>query len=61
MIMYFGCIFFTKETRDPPMVHDNPIYAMPIKKPKVQAKNDMQPSRSKGKSPTGRAKKSRKF
>ena len=42
------------------MVDDNPVHAKSNKKPKEQSKSGMQASGRKGKSATGRGKKSRK-
>ena len=60
ILAYLGFVFSTKGMSEQPMVDDDPLYANPIKKTKVQVKSDMQTSGRKGKSATGRGKNSRK-
>ena len=59
---FFCSLFYTKGMRDLLAIDEDPLYAKPNKKKsKGQADNGMQASGSKGKSVTGKGKKSRTF
>ena len=61
MSVFLGFVFSIKEMGNQTVVDGDPLYAQPNKKPKAQAENGMHSSGSKGKTATGRVKKSRKY